>query len=434
MAPNMNEYEDWSLGDENEVNHSAGVPVDLGMITQAHETDDFWLPSPTLAASRITLDTQSTSKSSSTMTASTQRAEGIVDVTFVHTGSYVCRCVSSSSAMTKYQRSVLFSQGSFTQDPLQPDRDTTLTHGTYTAISTYHSYGLFHNSMTQLNPIKSTLLPVQLQPANPGSSSTSFMPQQHRIIASQTGMYAALGGNLHGSIPSDFGGHPHGYVVLPTCGGNGHDSSANHGMLLANEPSWLQTRAAIDAFHHRNNNNNNNNMKSSRGATAATCCARCKNNLGRSPLKCPSVTTKCKQCLASGSGIARSLTLYNFFFRVERNRLLQEVVSSSSSGGVVTGETVVVVDPNVSLQEFYAGVLCHPRAFIEQVLQDQWSRNPYQKRKHTKVHGKISFESLSRRIAANWQALPDSVKEVFRLISACDQRRYDQEVRNASSI
>jgi hypothetical protein len=241
-------------------------------------------------------------------------------------------------------------------------------------------------------------------------------------------MHTAFGGNSHSSIPSDFGGHPHGYVVLPTCGGNGHDSSTNRGLLLANDPSWLQTRAAIDAFHHRN-------MKSSRSATAATCCARCKNNLGRSLLKCPSVTaTKCKQCLASGSGIARSLTLYNFFFRVERNRLLQEVVSSSSSSGVVvTGETVVVVDPNVSLQEFYAGVLCHPIAFIEQVLQDQWSRDPYQKRKHQKVHGKISFESLSRRIAANWQALPDSVKEVFRLISACDQRRYDQEVRNASS-
>jgi hypothetical protein len=62
MAPNMNEYEDWSLGDENEVNHSAGVPVDLDMIAQAHETDDFWLPSPTtLAASQITLDTQTLS-------------------------------------------------------------------------------------------------------------------------------------------------------------------------------------------------------------------------------------------------------------------------------------------------------------------------------------------------------------------------------------
>jgi hypothetical protein len=129
-----------------------------------------------------------------------------------------------------------------------------------------------------------------------------------------------------------------------------------------------------------------------------------------------------KQSLdAKRSRIARPLTLYNFFFRVERSRLIEEISAN-------VNETTM--DPALSLQEFYASVLRDPSAFIEQVLQDHWSRDPSQKRKHQKVHGKISFESLIQLIPANWNLVPDLVKDVFRQIAARNLRRYDNEVQN----
>jgi hypothetical protein len=77
-------------------------------------------------------------------------------------------------------------------------------------------------------------------------------------------------------------------------------------------------------------------------------------------------------------------------------------------------------DHALSSNEFYARVLSNQSVFAELVLQDQWGRDPTQKRKHKKVHGKISFASLTKLISANWQVLPDPVKEVFRDISARD--------------
>jgi hypothetical protein len=61
MVPSSNNYEDWSVGGDDGgggAGHGSdddrsvgGVPVDIDMIVQAHETDDFWLPpSPTRSA------------------------------------------------------------------------------------------------------------------------------------------------------------------------------------------------------------------------------------------------------------------------------------------------------------------------------------------------------------------------------------------------
>jgi hypothetical protein len=82
-----------------------------------------------------------------------------------------------------------------------------------------------------------------------------------------------------------------------------------------------------------------------------------------------------------------------FLFRVERN-LIEEMSNKASD--------TTAADPTLSMQEFYAGILRNQSAFIDQVLHDHWwSRDPIQMSKHHKVHGKISFQALTRRIAAN---------------------------------
>jgi hypothetical protein len=259
-----------------------------------------------------------------------------------------------------------------------------------------HSHGPFHGPFHNgppLNPIEPPMLPVQYQQVNPGVSTSCML---HHPT-----------GPFHSYIQPALGGHVHGYIP-PALGGHSHESYAT---TLANAPSLLlqTTTTTVTAQHDIKSQN--------------TSCESSRRNLSP-PLKGRS-STKRKQLshATTGRKIATPLTPYNFFFRVERNRLLQQV-------SCATGETVA--EPNVALQEFYAGVLRNQDAFIEQVLQDQWSRDPSQKRKHQKVHGKISFESMSRRIAASWQALPDSVKNVFRQISDCDHRRYDEEVRNTA--
>jgi hypothetical protein len=114
--------------------------------------------------------------------------------------------------------------------------------------------------------------------------------------------------------------------------------------------------------------------------------------------------------------LRRPLTAYNFFYRVERKRLLQEK----------SNETSDAVTDSILLNEFCGRILSDRSTFIEQVLQDQRSRDPSVKRKHRKVHGKISFQTLAQRIGANWQASPNSVKEVFRDVSDRDSRRCKQ--------
>jgi hypothetical protein len=296
----------------------------------------------------------------------------------------------------------------FADDPWQPVEDRAVTQGfvypfptqeststlqllrqQHTPMRTVQPYGLIHNA-PPLTPIEPLLVPVQLQICNLGLP-TSLRPH-HTTVASHIDIPPAVGGHSHSYVPPAFEGHL-------------HNSSASH-VMFANEPSSPST---LDTFQRC-------------GESQKAAYVSRRENLSL-PWKGQS-NAKHKQYSSSGKQIAKPLTLYNFFFRVERNRLVQEASS-------VTGETVL--DPNVTLQEFYTGVLRDQSRFMEQVLLDQWTRDPSKKRKHQKVHGKISFETMSRLIAANWQALPDSVKDVFRQIAARDQRRYDQEVRNAAA-
>jgi hypothetical protein len=285
----------------------------------------------------------------------------------------------------------------FADDPWQPVGDRVqeststlqLLRQQHIPMHSIQPYGLIHNAppLTPMEP-----LPLQLQIGNLGLP-TSLRPH-HTTVASHIDIPPAVGGHSHSNVP-------------PAFEGNLHDSSASH-VMFANEPSSLQAPSTHDTFQRCTESQNAAYVSSHENLSL--------------PLKGRS-NAKHKQYSASGKRIAKPLTLYNFFFRVERNRLVQEASS-------VTGETVL--DPNATLQEFYAGVLRDQSRFMEQVLLDQWTRDPSKKRKHQKVHGKISFESMSRLIAVNWQALPDSVKDVFRQISAGDKSRYDHEVRNAA--
>jgi hypothetical protein len=109
MEPDGSKYQGWCVdghgtggdhdSDEDDDNHSAGAPVDLELIAQAYETDDFWLPSYTRAPAQNKVDAHASNKSSSTTTASLQRAGDIV-TSLAHQGSYVRRCVSISSSIT----------------------------------------------------------------------------------------------------------------------------------------------------------------------------------------------------------------------------------------------------------------------------------------------------------------------------------------------
>jgi hypothetical protein len=68
------------------------------------------------------------------------------------------------------------------------------------------------------------------------------------------------------------------------------------------------------------------------------------------------------------------------------------------------------------------------------VLRDQWERDPNEKRKHCKSHGRISFRSLAKLISQSWGNLPEEIKQVFYSISAQDFERFELEKRKTVSV
>lgn len=94
----------------------------------------------------------------------------------------------------------------------------------------------------------------------------------------------------------------------------------------------------------------------------------------------------------------RALSAYNFFFRDERERVL--------NGG------------SQELTEDKAS----------QLLQDHWGRDRTKKRRHRKTHGKIDFTTLSKLISTRWKELPEQDKEFYRQVAAKDWERYQREL------
>jgi hypothetical protein len=100
----------------------------------------------------------------------------------------------------------------------------------------------------------------------------------------------------------------------------------------------------------------------------------------------------------------RALSAYNFFFRYERERILNSTNDTDDTGPELTPQTQ------------------------ESLLTSHWNRDRSVKRRHRKSHGKISFAELSRRISHRWKELPDDQKNFFCEIAAKDWERYHKEM------
>ena len=100
----------------------------------------------------------------------------------------------------------------------------------------------------------------------------------------------------------------------------------------------------------------------------------------------------------------KTLSAYNFFFRHERERLLDDEKGSESD------------------DEFYSF------SKKQSLLYDHWYRDRSQKRSHRKSHGKISFATLSRIVAQRWKALPENRKMFYQDLAAEDLKLYRHEL------
>jgi len=99
----------------------------------------------------------------------------------------------------------------------------------------------------------------------------------------------------------------------------------------------------------------------------------------------------------------RALSAYNFFFRDERERIL----NGDGDGGN---------------RDFSPS----RRA---RLLSEHWNRDRSRKRRHRKTHGRFGFTELSRLISKGWRELPEDGREFYRKIAADDFDRYRTELR-----
>jgi len=94
----------------------------------------------------------------------------------------------------------------------------------------------------------------------------------------------------------------------------------------------------------------------------------------------------------------RALSAYNFYFRDERERIL--------NGG----------EPEYTAEK------------KEALLSGHWFRDRSVKRRHRKTHGKVSFTTLSKLISQRWRELTPEHKEFYRQIAQEDLDRYQREL------
>lgn len=99
----------------------------------------------------------------------------------------------------------------------------------------------------------------------------------------------------------------------------------------------------------------------------------------------------------------RALSAYNYFFRDERERLLQDPDARDT----------VVRDLTPARQH--------------KLLLEHWNRDRTLKRVHCRSHGKISFHELSKRISSSWRRMKADQKAFYKEISTKDWDRYHQE-------
>jgi hypothetical protein len=96
----------------------------------------------------------------------------------------------------------------------------------------------------------------------------------------------------------------------------------------------------------------------------------------------------------------RALSAYNFFFRDERDRILNG------------GDYEWTADKQMRL------------------LAQHWNQDRTKKRRHRKTHGKIDFTTLSKLISKRWKELSEDRKEFYRQVASQDWERYQREIND----
>lgn len=106
---------------------------------------------------------------------------------------------------------------------------------------------------------------------------------------------------------------------------------------------------------------------------------------------------------ANPSKPARPYTEYNFFFRLEREYILQVLLQVQPS---VEADRIF----DQSSRDYRGPPL--PSRYNTLVLLDDWyiPGSKAQCRKHTKSHGKIGFNELSKKISQTWSNASQEVR------------------------
>jgi HMG (high mobility group) box len=104
----------------------------------------------------------------------------------------------------------------------------------------------------------------------------------------------------------------------------------------------------------------------------------------------------------------RPLSAYNYFFRHERERILRQ---SHDHDLNITSDNY----PYTEEQQ-------------QELLNEYWSQDRTQKRRHRKTHGKISFTALSKLVSQRWKVLPSEQKILYQHIASKDWKRYQEEL------
>lgn len=112
--------------------------------------------------------------------------------------------------------------------------------------------------------------------------------------------------------------------------------------------------------------------------------------------------------------LLRPLSPYNYFFRDERERILQE-----------HDDNEAVKHQHRAADEYE---LLYTVSRQEMILHDYWQQDRTKRRSHRKSHGRISFASLSKLVSRRWQILPEQYKKFYKEISAKDWERYHREL------